>query len=143
MRGGAIHYSASELAWVEAHRELTRQQLHIEFVAKFERSDVTKNNLTALCKRRGWYTGRNGRFVPGQVSLTKGMKMPFNENSARTQFKKGQTPHHRKQVGHTRRSKDGYVEVLVDPVNPHTGAAQRVRAQTPVGMGQSSRANCC
>lgn len=51
--------------------------------------------------------------------------MPFNANSARTQFKKGQLPANTKPLGHERFSKDGYVEISIDEINPHTGASRR------------------
>lgn len=125
MKGGHIKYSDAELAWIEARKSEPRRELHAEFMARFGRGDVTLENFKALCKRKGWMTGRTGRFIPGQPSLTKGKKMPFNPNSARTQFKKGGLPHNTKHLGHERVNRDGYVEISVDQMNPHTGYERR------------------
>lgn len=126
MKGKPITYSAEELAWVEDHKALPRRSLHQAFQARFQRPDVSQANLTALCKRNGWLTGRDGRFHPGQEAHNKGKKMPFNANSARTQFKKGQRPHTWRGAGHERiDEKDGYVIMIVDEPNPWTGAATR------------------
>ena len=61
-----------------------------------------------------------------KAAHNKGKKMPFNPNSARTQFKKGQRPHTWRGAGHERvDKKDGYVIMIVDEPNPHTGASTR------------------
>lgn len=125
MKGYPISYSAAELAFIELRQCMTRRLLHAEFVRAFGRADVTLGALTALCKRKGWLTGRTGQFVPGQVPANKGKPMPYNANSARTQFKKGQRPHNTNYAGHERVSKDGYVEISVEETNPHTGFERR------------------
>ena len=125
MKGRAIHYSTTQLQWVSDNRALPRKELHRQFCEKFARTDVSQQNLTALCKRKNWHTGRDGRYVPGQSPANKGKKMPYNANSARTQFKKGHEPANTKYLGHERLSKDGYVEISVDQTNPHTGYGRR------------------
>lgn len=82
-------YSAEELAFVDARRTMPRRELHAAFVKEFRRDDVSQQNLTALCKRRGWMTGRTGHFDKGAVPANKGKKMLYNAKSAATQFKKG------------------------------------------------------
>lgn len=83
-------------------------------------------NLKALCSRRGWKTGRTGCFPEGHVPANKGKKMPFNANSARTQFKKGQRPKNTKKPGDEYVSaKDGYVYLCIPETNPHTGFEHR------------------
>lgn len=125
MKGAAIKYSSDELAWVEAHKTMPRREAHAKFCKRFDRGDVSLTNYTALCKRNGWLTGRTGRYEAGQESRNKGKKMPFNANSARTQFKKGHTPHNTKHLGHERISQDGYVEISIAEPNPHTGYERR------------------
>lgn len=120
-----IPYSQEELAFVEARRTMLRRELHALFVETFGRDDVSFKNFNALCKRKGWLTGRNGRFPKGNVPFNKGKTIPFHPNSARTRFKKGQLPHNTKYLGHERVSKDGYVEISVDETNPHTGFERR------------------
>lgn len=124
-KGTWISYSPAELAWIEAHCTMPRRDAHALFCATFRRADVTVNNYHALCKRKGWLTGRDGRIKAGDVSWNKGKKMPSNANSARTQFKKGHLPHNTKFAGHERVSKDGYVEISVEDTNPYTGFERR------------------
>jgi hypothetical protein len=124
-KGSWISYTAEELAWIEAHSILPRREAHALFCSAFGRDDVSADNYKALCSRKGWKTGRDGRLKPGNVPANKGKKMPFNANSARTRFQRGQLPHNTKYLGHERVSKDGYVEISVDETNPHTGYERR------------------
>jgi hypothetical protein len=125
MKGTWIRYSAEELAWIEEHRDLPRKEAHSAFLALFGRTDVALDNYIGLCKRKGWTTGRTGRFDKGSTPANKGKKMPYNANCARTQFKKGQLPHNTKYLGHERVSKDGYTEISIAETNPHTGFERR------------------
>jgi hypothetical protein len=115
VKGRAIAYSADELAWIEEHSAFARRDLHRFFVMFFGRTDVTVDALKALCLRKGWKTGRDGRLQKGSIPANKGKKMPFNAASARTQFKKGQRPHTYKGPGHEFvDNKDGYVWLIVE-----------------------------
>lgn len=125
MKGRWVSYSEEELLWIEANKTRMRKEAHAEFVALFGRPDVTFDNYKSLCNRKGWKTGRTGRIEKGNVPPNKGKKMPFNPNSARTQFKKGHLPHNTHYLGHERVSKDGYVEISIDETNPHTGYERR------------------
>lgn len=125
MKGRRIPYSQTELNWVRDNCTLPVAELHQAFCERFNRDDVSASNLNALRKRNGWKTGRTGQFQKGQVSWNKGKPMPYNANSAKTQFKKGQTPHNTNYLGHERVSKDGYVEVSIAETNPHTGYERR------------------
>ena len=124
MKGRPIPYSSEELAWVEERRKWPRRDLCKAFCERFDR-DVSSDAIKVLCLRKGWKTGRNGRFPPGNVPANKGQKMPYNANSARTQFKKGQKPQNTKHLGHERVGTDGYVCISIDEVNPHTGFERR------------------
>lgn len=114
MKGERIPYTAEELAWIEARAQGPRPETHAAFCALFGRKDVALVNFNALCKRRGWLTGRTGRYEPGRESETKGTRRPFNANSAATQFKKGErrgvAARLYKPIGTERLSKSGYVE---------------------------------
>lgn len=133
MKGKAIPYSVMELSWIEENSTRPRREAHADFVHIWDRPDVTLTNFTALCKRKGWLTGRTGCLAEGAVRdgkrfvpWNKGKKMPFNPNSARTQFKKGDVPHTFRGAGHERvDQKDGYVIMIVDEPNPWTGAKTR------------------
>jgi hypothetical protein len=125
MKGRQLRYTGDELAWIEAHRAEPRRVAHAGFCAAFGRTDVSFDNFKALCTRKGWTTGRDGRFPAGQSPWNTGKKRPFNANSAKTQFQKGQLPHNTHYLGHERVSKDGYVEISIDEKNPHTGFERR------------------
>jgi len=126
MKGHHITYTIAQLAWIKAHRKLPRRALHLLFVKKFRRRNLTVDALKQLCLRRGWKTGRTGCYPKGSVPANKGQKMPFNANSAATQFKKGGIPPNAKPVGHERiDTKDGYVWISIAETNPHTGFPRR------------------
>jgi hypothetical protein len=183
-----ITYIAEELAWIEAHKDWSRADLHRGFVALFMRPEVTADNIRALCCRKGWRaadgrrrnkgksriyspdeirwmrdnahlsrkevgpafraafdrpditdaqlvtwrknnrvkTGRTGRFEKGAAPMNKGKKMPYNAKSAATQFKKGQRPINKQDVGYERIDRDGYVILCIAERNPWTGAPTRM-----------------
>lgn len=125
MKGRWVTYSDRELAWIKACSDLPRAELHALFVQVFNRPEITIDNLKSLCQRRGWKTGRTGCFAKGQTPVNKGKPMPYHPNSAATRFKKGRLPHNTNHIGHERLSKDGYVEISVAEINPHTGADRR------------------
>ncbi|ETX26698.1 HNH endonuclease signature motif containing protein [Roseivivax isoporae] len=126
MTRDAIPYSDAELFWIHDNARRPRHEAHAEFVYLWDRPDVSLVNFNALCKRKGWLTGRTGCFEKGQTPANKGRKMPYNANSARTQFKKGNRPHTWRGAGHERVcAKDGYVIMLVAEPNPWTGADTR------------------
>lgn len=116
MRGRAIAYSAAEMVWLEANRLLPISDYHRAFVAEFGRV-VSAQNLHALRKRQGWKTGRTGCFPKGHAPANKGKAMPFNPNSAATQFKKGsrtgRAAENYRPLGTVRLSQDGYQEIKI------------------------------
>jgi hypothetical protein len=125
VKGTRITYSPEELAWIEKYSSLRRREAYVAFIKKFGRTDVSLDNLAALCKRKGWFTGRTGRFAPGSVPANKGQKIPYHPNSASVRFKKGQLPYNTKYLGHERVTKAGYVLISIDQKNPHTGFERR------------------
>lgn len=68
MNGRRIAYSADELLFVCARRELPRADLHRAFVAHFGRHDVEVRHLKALCTRNGWTTDR-AAFTPADDAV--------------------------------------------------------------------------
>ncbi len=114
MKGTPIRYSEKQLAWIRRRKKWAHIRLHAAFVKKFRRRDVALEALKHLCWRRGWHTGRDGRFKKGIVPHNKGKPMPYNANSARTRFKKGNRTGRANQVykpiGSERLSKEGYLE---------------------------------
>lgn len=109
-----ISWSKEELAWIKARASTPRRELHAEFCKTFDRSDVSLGAFKSLCKRNRWLTGRTGQYEKGTVPANKGKKMPWNANSARTQFKKGnrtgRANHVYKPIGTERISREGCLE---------------------------------
>lgn len=114
MKGRATRFSSTELEWLEANREMQIRDYHTSFAARFGRDDVSASNLHALRKRKGWKTGRSGRFEKGQSSWNKGKPQPSRGRSSETQFKpgvrQGVAARLYKPVGFERVTRDGYVE---------------------------------
>ena len=114
MKGKNINWQPEELIWIEENRSMIRREAHKLFCEKFNRTDIKFGAYKALCKRKGWHTGRTGQYSKGSRPANKGKKMAFNANTARTQFKKGHlggTAKERiKPIGHERLSKEGYIQ---------------------------------
>lgn len=125
MKRTRITYSSMELAWIKRHCPMPRRDAHAAFCKTFCRAGISLDNFKALCKRNGWTTGRTGCFPKGHTPANKGQTMPYNANSAKTQFQKGGVPHNIKYLGHERITVDGYVEINIAETNPHTGYGRR------------------
>jgi len=116
MKGRQIHYEPEELAWIEARKDWPRRDLHVAFCNFWQRRDVSQSNLTALCKRKGWLTGRTGQFPKGNVSHNKGKPMSpeIRAKCAPTMFRSGSRSGRAqalyKPIGSERFSKEGYLE---------------------------------
>jgi hypothetical protein len=125
MKGHHLAYSKEEISWIRQHRHLPHRQGHARFQERFKRPDVSIVNYKSMCWRKGFHTGRTGCFPKGLIPWNRGKEMPFNPNSAKTQFKKGQYPPNAKALGYERLTKDGYVEISIAETNPHTGYGRR------------------
>jgi len=123
LKGRRLKYSDAEIAWLRENCTMEVNAWCAAFRAKFGRDDVTPAKLHSMRKNEGWKTGRTGQFAKGAVPWTKGKKLPFNPNSAKTQFKKGQLPHNHRGAGHESIDGFGYVWIIIDQTNPWTGAA--------------------
>lgn len=65
----------------------------------------------AACRlRRGDEVGKASRFKPGQTPWNKGSHYVAGGRSAETRFRPGQKPHTWRPIGHTRVTKDGYLQ---------------------------------
>jgi hypothetical protein len=109
MKGQQIDYSVDELVFIENNRTLPRRDLHKQFCIKFKRNDINQTNISALCKRKGWSTGRSGCFEKKQTPWNLGKKGYMGPNV--TTFKKGNRPSNWKPLGTERTNKDGYIEI--------------------------------
>jgi len=125
MKGRRIIYSADELAWLEANRTMIISDYHRAFVAQFGRADVSAANLNALRKRKGWKTGRTGRFSKGQTPYNKGRTGYCAPGSEKGWFTPGTKPANRLPMWSERIGKDGYIEMKVPLENPYTGHKTR------------------
>lgn len=114
-------FNPDELAWIKVFSDVPRQQLRDLFAQVYDRPEITVEQIKSLCSRKGWRAPVSGCFPKGHVPANKGKKMPFNENSARTRFKKGNIPANRCGPGHESISRDGYVMLCIDQPNPWTG----------------------
>jgi hypothetical protein len=103
---------------------MPRRELHALFVEAFDRPELTVDQVKALCTRKGWKTGRDGRLQKGNVPPNKGRKgMPMHPNAISTQFKPGHGGTNNRPMWSERfDTKDGYIYIKVPVTNPHTGA---------------------
>lgn len=118
MKGHWIRYNSAELAWVEANATLPRTELHARFVQKFGRDDVAVDHLVSLRKRKGWKTGRDGRFPKGTIPPNKGRFGYCAPGAEKGWFRKGErrgvATRLYKPIGTERVSRDGYLERKVN-----------------------------
>ncbi|MCK5603535.1 HNH endonuclease [Candidatus Pacearchaeota archaeon] len=112
MKGQQISYSAEELLFIKNNSKRPRKELHLKFSVKFERDDINQSNISALCKRKGWLTGRTGCFSKDQMPWNLGKKGYMGPNE--TTFKKGNRPANWKPLGTERLNKDGYIEIKIE-----------------------------
>ena len=109
-----IRYSVDQLAYIKKHCHLPRKEL----TERFNRRYGTTNTVTAmgaLCKRKAWVSGRDGRFKPGSIPANKGTKGLTGANSG--SFKKGHRPKNWMSVGAERVNGDGYLDIKVAEPN--------------------------
>lgn len=95
----------------------SRVEIAEAFTQKFG-WEITTQQVKGCLKRYNLKTGRDGRFVKGQVSHNKGQKVSpeVYEKMKGTMFKKGSVPKNKKPVGSERVNIYGYVEIKVaDP----------------------------
>lgn len=118
MKGRCIAWSDAELDWIERNSRRPRREAHAEFRELFGRPDVKLSNFVSLCKRKGWMTGRTGRYEPGRTPENKGRKGYCAPGREKGWFRKGERRGVArdlwKPVGTERMSKDGYLERKVN-----------------------------
>ena len=134
MRGSRIPYSQDELAWIKASSDKARAEAHALFVQVWNRPDVSLINFSALCKRKGWFTGRTGQFVQGvRRDDNPSRKGHHPAGCEKGWFQKGirQGVARRlyKPIGTERITKDGYIERKVNddlPLQKRWQPVQRI-----------------
>jgi len=111
MKGKALKYSLEEINFVETHKTLTGKKLTRLFNETFNR-ELTVGNIKSLCCRKGFLTGRSGKFKKGYTPHHKGTKGLSKANSG--SFKKGRIAENRKAIGHERARKcDGFILIKI------------------------------
>ncbi len=80
---------------------------------------ATVSQLQSYKKSHNLKSGYSTRFIKGQPSYNKGVKMTkeIYEKAKPTMFQKGNRPHNHKAVGSEVLSKDGYIEVKIEEPN--------------------------
>lgn len=114
-KGVPNKYTVEQLGYLEANKEMPRQELTDAFNAKFGTS-YDKQVLRTLCKRKGWFTGRNGRFGKDSQPWNKGTVGVMKANSG-SWTKTNRLEWNRKPIGYERFHIDGYVMVKVAEPN--------------------------
>ena len=110
MKGVYMAYTEVELSWIKKHSQDDRKKMTLMFNRHFKRN-LSYGNICSLCKRKGWMTGRTGRYKKGDKPYNKGLKLDVGPN--KTSFKKGHKPANWNPVGHERVNVDGYIEIKV------------------------------
>lgn len=162
-KGQWVHYTDRELAWIESNAQRPRAEAYSDFIVRFQRDDVSFGNYAALCKRKGWFTGRTGQFEKGQPTWNKGYHCPEgvggrHPNARATQFQKGSRQGVAvklwKPIGTERMSKSGYLERKIHDGLPlqsrwravHILNWEQVNGPLPKGMAlkclDGDRLNC-
>lgn len=123
---GAKKYTAAHLAFVaEAYLHLSLGAVTQEFNRYFK-TDLSVMQIRGITRNHNMKSGRTGFFEKGAVSWNAGTKGVMQPNSGN--FKKGSIPANQQPIGHERIcTKDGYVLIKVDEINPHTGFRGRYR----------------
>lgn len=103
-------FTPEQLQWLKENQTLPYPEAAPLFNERFGAS-LTPEQMHGVRKRYGFRTGRTGHFAKGAAPWSKGRKLGNNPGSARTQFRKGSTPHNHKGDGHEHLRTDGYVEV--------------------------------
>lgn len=129
-----ISYSQEELDFIQANCTLSRKDLTALFNSTFNRN-LSKSNISGLCKRKRWLTGRDGRFKKGNIPSP--LCRPRGPNAG--SFKKGNTPANHLPVGsEVVRTKDKLLQVKVAEPNvwrlKHRLVWEQANGPVPEGM---------
>ncbi len=127
-------FSAEEIAWLEAHvKGRSFQELTELFNAHFK-SALAFSQVRAACHNRGFTTGRDTRFVPGQRPHNAGIKGwgagAAGKGSQATRFPKGHQPANYQPVGSERRTtphrRYGFYQIDVKIADPDVWKAKHL-----------------
>lgn len=111
-----IPYTAEQLDFVKSNCTLERKELTKCFNEKFS-TNLSVDNISGLCKRKKWKTGRTGCFEKGSVPPNKGTKGLTGAN--KTSFAKGHKTWNKQPIGYEYKA-DGYIRIKVAEPNVFT-----------------------
>lgn len=104
-------------------QELYKCMTHKEIVIALKEEygvETTAAKIKAFTNNHKILSGRTGFFEKGSTAWNTGTKGATTANA--TSFKKGSTPANQQPFGHERIcTKDGYILIKVDEINPNTG----------------------
>ncbi len=106
------------------YRRLSRKELGEAFREAFG-PIKTDTQIVAFIKNHKIQSGRTGCFEKGHQPWNTGTKGLVTPNSGN--FRKGNIPPNKRRLWSERISKDGYIEISVPEVNPHTGHPTRFK----------------
>ncbi|MCZ3210704.1 HNH endonuclease [Acinetobacter baumannii] len=110
-----IPYTNEQLKFIKENCRLTRKELTNQVNEVFK-TNYTVDQISGLCKRNKWLTGRTGFFEKGSVPPNKGKKGLAGAN--KTSFTKGLTPWNTKPIGYEYKDKkQGYIHIKVAEPN--------------------------
>jgi hypothetical protein len=132
----AIKYTSEQLDFIKANCTMTRSDLTKAVNLNFG-TTFTVDQITSLCTRNKWKSGRTGCFEIGNKPWNTGTKGVCKPNSGN--FKKGQITWNKKPIGYERIcSKDGYVLVKTAEPNvfklKHRLVWENLNGPVPEGM---------
>lgn len=119
-----IDWQPEEIAWVRETVDWypTRKAQHAAFQRRWGRPEVAFSAFASMCKRIGAMTGRDCRFVKGQVSHNKGKKGFCPPGSEKGWFqpgtRNGRAAALHRPIGTERISRGGYLERKVNEELP-------------------------
>lgn len=110
-----IEYNEEEKEFLKSNCSMSRQELTDAFNGRFGRN-LSKGNISAMCKRNKWLTGRTGMFEKGGMPWNTGLKGKMVTKPNSGNFQKGHRPKNSVPVG-TRVITKGWVKVKVAEPN--------------------------
>ncbi|MCP4259069.1 MAG: HNH endonuclease [Planctomycetes bacterium] len=128
---------------------MSRTKLAAAYNRKFS-NRRTAEAIKQICLRKGWHTGRTGRFEKGNVPWAAGTKGKGLCKANKGSFKKGNRPCNSLSVGSEIIDSDGYIKVKLSEPNiwkfKHRIIWEAVHGEIPSGMAvifkDSNPLNC-
>ena len=118
-KGRSFLFTPEQVRFIKENYLLMTQRDLAAAVSSCFDLNISEQQIKTFTSNHRILSGRTGCFEKGHASWNKGTKGLTGRNP--TRFKAGHKPVNWKPVGSERTTKDGYVEVKVEGVNPHTG----------------------